>query len=150
MQVILTQDVEHLGKAGELVTVRAGYGRNYLLPKGMAVSATERNRKRLEHDRQVIAQRVAREQAEASSLGERLSRMTLQFERRVSDDGKMFGSVTARNITEQLKVAGIDIDHRRIQLGEPIKALGKYEVDVKLKADVNASLKFWVVSTQRE
>jgi large subunit ribosomal protein L9 len=149
MQVILTQDVEHLGQAGELVNVRPGYGRNYLLPKGLAVTATERNKKRLEHERLVIAKRVAREQADASSLATRLNGMILQFERRVSDDGRMFGSVTARNISEQLKVAGIDIDHRRINMDEPVKALGKYEVDVRLAAGVIATLKYWVVSGER-
>jgi large subunit ribosomal protein L9 len=150
MQVILTQDVEHLGQAGELVNVRPGYGRNYLLPKGLAVTATERNKKRLEHERLVIAKRVAREQADASSLATRLNGMILQFERRVSDDGRMFGSVTARNISEQLKVAGIDIDHRRINMDEPVKALGKYEVDVRLAAGVIATLKYWVVSGERQ
>lgn len=150
MQVILTQDVEHLGQAGELVNVRPGYGRNYLLPKGLAVTATERNKKRLEHDRQVIAKRVAKEEAEASSLASRLNGMTLQFERRVSDDGRMFGSVTSRNLAEQLEVAGIRIDHRRINLDEPTKALGKYEVDIRLQAGVTATLKYWVVSTQRQ
>jgi large subunit ribosomal protein L9 len=150
MQVILTQDVEHLGKAGELVNVRPGYGRNYLLPKGLAVTATERNKARLEHERQVIAKRVAREQADASNLATRLNAMTLQFERRVSDDGRMFGSVTARNISEQLKVAGIEIDHRRIHLDEPVKALGKYEVDIRLTAGVLATLKYWVVSGERQ
>jgi large subunit ribosomal protein L9 len=150
MQVILTQDIQHLGKAGELVSVKPGYARNYLVPQGIAVSATARNKKRLEHNRQIIAKRVAKEQAEAASLANRLNGMILQFERRVSDDGKMFGSVTTRNITEQLKVAGVDIDHRHIVLSEPIKAIGKYEVPVKLKADVDATLKFWVVSTDRE
>src|SRR5690606_11192217 len=109
MQVILTQDVEHLGKAGQPVTVKPGYGRNYLVPRGLAVSATERNKRKLEHDQQVIAKRVAREVADATSLANRLNGMTLQFERRVSDDGRMFGSVTGRNISEQLKVAGVDI-----------------------------------------
>lgn len=150
MHVILTQDVPHLGKAGDVVKVKNGYGRNYLVPQGFAVTATERNKRRLEHDRQVIAKRVAEEQAEASSLAARLNGMILQFERRVSEDGKMFGSVTGRNIADQLKVAGVEIDHRRIVLDEPIKTLGKYEVDIKLKADVTAKLKFWVVSTTRE
>jgi large subunit ribosomal protein L9 len=76
--------------------------------------------------------------------------MVLQFERRVSDDGRMFGSVTARNISEQLEVAGIRIDHRRINLDEPIKAVGKYEVDIRLQAGVIATLKYWVVSTERQ
>ncbi|MCG8423938.1 MAG: 50S ribosomal protein L9 [Proteobacteria bacterium] len=149
MQVILTQDIEHLGKAGELVTVKPGYGRNYLVPQGLAISATERNVRRLQHERTVIAARVAKEQSETASLASRLNGMTLQFERVVGDDDKMFGSVTARNISEQLRVAGIDIEHRRIMLHEPIRALGKYEVDVKLKAGVLAKLKFWIVSKQR-
>lgn len=145
MQIILTQDVAHLGKAGELVAVRPGYGRNYLLPKGMAVMATGRNVRRLEHDRRVISARVAKETSAAEQIAARLNGMTLQFERRVGDDDKMFGSVTARNIADQLGVAGLDIDHRRLALSEPVKALGKYEVDVRLKAGVIATLKFWVV-----
>lgn len=150
MQVILTNDVEHLGKAGELVTVKPGYGRNYLLPKGLAVSATSRNVRRLEHEKRVISTRVAKQKGEADSMAARLNFMTLQFERRVGEDDKMFGSVTARNISEQLAIAGIDIDHRRIELDEPIKALGKYETDVRLQAGVTARLKFWVVGKDKD
>lgn len=150
MQLILTQDVEHVGKAGEVVTVRPGYGRNYLLPKGLAVSATTRNMRQLEHQRQVIATRVAKERTDAEGLAGRLNGMTLQFERRVGDDERMFGSVTARNISEQLAIAGVEIDHRRIVLQEPIKALGKYEVDIRLKANVTAALKFWVVGKDKD
>lgn len=145
MQLILTQDVTHLGKAGDLVTVRPGYGRNYLLPKGMAVQATSRNIRQLEHDKRVISARVSKETAAAETIATRLNGMTLQFERRVGEDDKMFGSVTARNIADQLEVAGLQIDHRRIELDEPVKALGKYEVEIKLKASVTAKLKFWVV-----
>jgi large subunit ribosomal protein L9 len=150
MQLILTRDVEHLGKAGELVTVKSGYGRNYLVPQGYAVSATQRNRQRLEHEQKVIAARVKKTKDAASSLAARLNGMVLQFERRVSDDGKMFGSVTARNITDQLAVAKVELDHRRLVLPEPIKALGKYEVPIKLDAGMQATLKFWVVSQDRE
>lgn len=145
MQLILTQDVAHLGKAGDLVTVRPGYGRNFLLPKGMAVQATSRNIRQLEHDKRVISARVSKETAAAETIATRLNGMTLQFERRVGEDDKMFGSVTARNIADQLEVAGLQIDHRRIELAEPVKALGKYEVEIKLKASVTAKLKFWVV-----
>ena len=150
MQLILTQDVNHLGKAGDLVTVRPGYGRNFLLPKGMAVQATNRNIRQLDHDKRVISARVAKETAAAVGIAARLNGMTLQFERRVGEDDKMFGSVTARNIADQLEVARIQIDHRRIMLDEPVKALGKYEVDVKLKASVTARLKFWVVGKEGE
>jgi large subunit ribosomal protein L9 len=146
MQVILTQDVANLGKAGELVSVRPGYGRNYLVPRGMAVSATAANVHRLEHDKRVIARKVAKERAGADAQAERINVVTLQFDRSVGEDEKMFGSVTSRDLVEQLKKAGVDIDHRQIVLEAPIKALGKYEVAVKLAAGVTASLKFFVVA----
>ena len=146
MQVILTQDVTNLGKAGELVSVRPGYGRNYLVPRGMAVSATAANVHRLEHDKRVIARKVAKERAGAEAQAERINVVTLQFDRQVGDEDKMFGSVTSRDLTEQLKKAGVDIDHRQIALDQPIKALGKYEVPVKLAAGVTATLKFFVVA----
>jgi large subunit ribosomal protein L9 len=149
MQLILTQDVENLGKAGELVTVRPGYGRNYLVPRGFAVSATVRNKNRLEHDRAVIERRVAKERASATEIATRINGMTLQFERNVGEDEKLFGSVTNRDITEQLKKANVDIDHRTIGLDHPIKALGKYEVPVRLAAGVIATLKFWVVGKDK-
>jgi large subunit ribosomal protein L9 len=146
MQVILTQDVTNLGKAGELVSVRPGYGRNYLVPRGMAVSATAANVHRLEHDKRVIARKVAKERGVAEAQAERINVVTLQFDRQVGDEDKMFGSVTSRDLTEQLKKAGVDIDHRQIGLDQPIKALGKYEVPVKLAAGVTANLKFFVVA----
>ena len=149
MQLILTQDVENLGKAGELVSVRPGYGRNYLVPRGLAVSATVRNKNRLDHDKALIERKVAKERAGATEIAARLNGMTLQFERSVGEDEKLFGSVTNRDIADQLKRAGVDIDHRTIQLDQAIKALGKYEVPVKLGASVTANLKFWVVGKDK-
>ena len=149
MQVILKEDVEHLGKAGQVVTVKSGYGRNYLLPQGLAATATQRNKSNLEHKRRLIAARVAKEVAEAGAVAERLNMMTLQFERLVGEEDKMFGSVTTRDLADQLAVAGIKIDHRKIQLGDAVKALGKYEVPVKLRSDVVATLKFWVVGKEK-
>jgi large subunit ribosomal protein L9 len=149
MQIILTQDVPNLGKAGELVTVRPGYGRNYLLPRGFAVSASATNKQQLEHDRAQIEKRVAKERATAGALAERLNGMTLQFERLVGEDEKLFGSVTNRDIGDQLKKAGLDVDHRWIELDQPVKALGKYEVNVRLQAGVIAVLKFWVVGKDK-
>ncbi len=146
MQIILTQDVPNLGKAGELVSVKHGFGRNYLVPRGMAVSATAANVHRLEHDKRVIARKVAKERAGAESQAERINVVTLQFDRSVGDDDKMFGSVTSRDLTEQLKKAGVDVDHRQVLLEQPIKALGKYEVGVKLASGVTAMLKFFVVA----
>jgi large subunit ribosomal protein L9 len=149
MQIILTQDVENLGKAGELVSVRPGYGRNYLVPRGMAVSATVRNKNRLDHEKALIERRVAKERASATEIAAKLNVMTLQFERIVGEDEKLFGSVTNRDIAEQLKRAGVEIDHRTIELDQAVKALGKYEVPVKLAAGVTANLKFWVVGKDK-
>jgi large subunit ribosomal protein L9 len=149
MQIILTQDVANLGKAGELVSVRPGYGRNYLVPRGMAVSATVRNKNRLDHEKALIERRVAKEHAGATEIAAKLNVITLQFERNVGEDEKLFGSVTNRDIAEQLKRAGVDIDHRTIQLDQSVKALGKYEVPVRLSAGVIANLKFWVVSKDK-
>ncbi len=149
MQVILTQDVDNLGKAGELVSVRPGYGRNYLVPRGFAVSATVRNKNRLEHERALIERKVAKERASATEIANRINGMTLQFERMVGEDEKLFGSVTNRDIGEQLKKAGIEIDHRTIHMDQAIKALGKYEVPVRLAAGVVATLKFWVVGKDK-
>lgn len=149
MQVILTQDVDNLGKAGELVSVKPGYGRNYLVPRGFAVSATVRNKNRLDHEKALIERRVAKERATATELAAKINVMTLQFERIVGDDEKLFGSVTNRDIQEQLKRAGVEIDHRTIQLDQSVKALGKYEVPVRLSAGVIATLKFWVVGKDK-
>lgn len=149
MQIILTQDVENLGKAGELVSVRPGYGRNYLVPRGLAVSATVTNKNRLDHEKAVIARRVEKERANANEIAGRINGMTLQFERNVGEDEKLFGSVTNRDIQEQLKKANVDIDHRAIELDQPVKALGKYEVPVRLAVGVVAQLKFWVVGKDK-
>ena len=149
MQVILTQDVQNLGKAGELVSVKPGYGRNYLVPNGFAVSATVRNKNRLEHEKALIERKVAKERANANDIATKINAMTLQFERVVGEDEKLFGSVTSRDIAEQLKKAGVEIDHRWVQLDGAVKALGKYETNVKLAAGVAATLKFWVVGKDK-
>ena len=149
MQIILTQDVDNLGKAGELVSVRPGYGRNYHVPRGFAVSATVRNKNRLDHEKALIERKVAKERASATEIATRINGMTLQFERVVGEDEKLFGSVTSRDIADQLKRANVDIDHRLIQLDHPVKALGKYEVAVRLAAGVIANLKYWVVGKDK-
>jgi len=149
MQIILTQDVDHLGKAGELVSVRPGYGRNYLVPRGLAVSATVRNKNRLDHEKSLIERKITKERASATEIATRINGMTLQFERMVGEDEKLFGSVTNRDIADQLKRAGVDLDHRTIHLDQAVKALGKYEVPVRLAAGVVATLKFWVVGKDK-
>ncbi len=149
MQVILTQDVDNLGKAGELVSVKPGYGRNYLVPRGFAVTATVTNKNRLDHEKALIQRRVAKETANANEIATRINGMTLQFERQTGEDEKLFGSVTSRDIADQLKKANVEIDHRWVQLEQSVKALGKYEVPVRLAAGVVATLKFWVVGKDK-
>jgi large subunit ribosomal protein L9 len=150
MQLILTQDVDHLGKAGELVTVKSGYGRNFLVPRGLAVSATAANKSELEHRRRQVEARIAKERALAASLSDRIGGMTLQFERLVGEDEKMFGSVTSRDLARQLEIAGVEIDARQIVLPEPVKAIGKHEVEVRLGGGTKATLKFWVTAKEKE
>jgi large subunit ribosomal protein L9 len=150
MQLILTTDVPHLGKAGELVTVKSGYGRNYLVPRGMAVSATVENKAELEHRKRQVEARLTKERAVAGTLAERINGMTLQFERLVGEDERMFGSVTSRDLARQLEVAGVDIDSKQIELDEPIKSVGKHEVNVRLGAGTTAILKFWVTAKAKE
>jgi large subunit ribosomal protein L9 len=149
MQLILTQDVTNLGKAGELVSVRPGYGRNYLVPRGFAVTATVTNKNRLDHEKALIERKVTKERATATEVANKINVMTLQFERQVGEDEKLFGSVTSRDIAEQLKKAGVEIDHRWVQLDNSVKALGKYETTVRLAAGVVANLKFWVVGKDK-
>ena len=146
MELILTHDVENLGDAGDVVSVKPGYGRNCLLPKGLAVLATSRNKAKAAHDAAAIAARIAKERSDAEAIAERINRMTLKFERLVGDDEKLFGSVTSRDLADQLAVAGVELDHRKIMLADPTRALGKYEADVKLGGKVTASLKYWVVA----
>jgi large subunit ribosomal protein L9 len=150
MQLILTTDVPHLGKAGELVTVKSGYGRNYLVPRGMAVSATVENKAELDHRKRQVEARLTKERAVAGTLAERINGMTLQFERLVGEDERMFGSVTSRDLARQLEVAGVDIDSKQIELDEPIKSVGKHEVNVRLGAGTTAILKFWVTAKAKE
>ncbi len=148
MRVILRENLDNLGKAGEVVSVRSGYGRNYLLPSGLAVPATEKDEARLQHDQRVIAARVAKLAKQMQSEADRLSQVSVSLARAVGDEDKLYGSVTNRDIAEALAEQGIKLDARKIQLDEPIKALGMSEVAVKLGHDVTAKLKVWVVKKE--
>ncbi len=148
MQVILTEDVENLGRSGDLVTVKQGYGRNYLIPQGLALVADERNKKRLEHEKRIIEARAAKLRKDAESIAKRLEEVTLQIERQVGEEEKLYGSVTSKDIQEALADKGIQLDRKKIALAEPIKALGQYTVDVKLARDVTGQVKVWVVPKQ--
>ena len=149
MRVILREDMDNLGAAGEVVTVRDGYGRNYLLPRGLAAKATEKDVAKLEHERRVIAIRAAKTAKELAGQVDKLSQVSVSLARATGEGDKLYGSVTNRDIADQLKRAGVEIDHRMIQLDQAIKALGKYEAPVRLSAGVVATLKFWVVGKDR-
>jgi large subunit ribosomal protein L9 len=146
MKLILREDVASLGRSGELVTVKDGYGRNYLLPRKMAVLANERNVRQLEHEKSVIAARQAKLKGEAQQVASKLSALKVTIRRKVGEQDKLFGSVTALDIAEALAAQGQKVDRRHIHLPEPIKALGDYEVELRLHHDVSAQIKVQVAA----
>ncbi len=148
MQIILKEDLENLGKSGEVVNVRTGYGRNYLLPRGLAVLATAGDIARVDHEKRVIAARTTKLAKEAQAEADRLSQVTVSIARAVGEEDKLFGSVTSRDIAEALQQQGVTVDSKKIVLDEPLKALGMTEVPVKLSRGVQAKIKVWVVKKE--
>jgi large subunit ribosomal protein L9 len=146
MEVILRQAIENVGQPGEVVKVSNGFGRNYLLPRGLAVEATTGNKKRIEQERQRLETAEGARRETAQELANRLNEVSLTFSARVGEEGKLFGSVTAGDIAAQLEGQGFkEVEKRMIDLHDPIKALGVYRVPVKLHADVKAEVKVWVI-----
>lgn len=146
MKVILKEDLPKLGKTGDIVTVSDGYGRNYLLPRGLADLASSRSLKEVEHQKKVIQARLERQRHESQDLARRLETVTCTLARRVGEEDKLFGSVTARDIEKALQCHGIVVDRRKILLEEPIKKLGEYTVQVKLHPGVTGMVKVNVVA----
>ena len=145
MEIILRQAVDNLGHPGDIVKVSNGYARNYLLPHGIAYEATPGNRKRIEQERARLEAAESTRRGAAEELAKRLEEVQLSFSARVGEEGKLFGSVTAADIAQQLEAQGIHIERRTIDLHEPIRALGVYRVPVRLHADVKPELKVWVI-----
>lgn len=145
MQIILTVDVPSLGRAGEIVDVKEGYGRNYLLPQKKAVLADPKNIKLLEHQRSVVASKQAKLKRHAEELLGKLSNTSITIAREAGEDDKLFGSVTTKDIAESLRREGFEIDRHYIHLDAPIKSLGVFDVPVKLHSDVSGNIKVWVV-----
>ncbi|MCA1826312.1 MAG: 50S ribosomal protein L9 [Myxococcales bacterium] len=141
MKVILTKDMENLGKAGALVEVKTGYGRNYLLPRQLAVLATEKNIRQLEHQKAGILARASKEKQNMTQMAQKLTAIEVKFTRKTGAENKLFGSVTSKDIHEQLATQGYEIDRKQIHLPEPLKEIGTHEVQVKLHSDVTAKLK---------
>jgi large subunit ribosomal protein L9 len=146
MQVILREDVANLGKGGELVSVKPGYGRNFLIPQGLAMLATERNVKQLEHNKRTIAARNAKLLKDAQGAAETLSSITLRFSRQAGEGGKLFGTVSTRDIEEEARRYGMALDRKRVHIPEHIKTIGDYTVEVKLNQGVVAKLKVQVTA----
>jgi large subunit ribosomal protein L9 len=136
MKLILREDVENLGRGGDVVDVKPGYGRNFLLPRGLAVVANTKNIREIEHQKAVASAKAAKLKASAEAVSKRLSETPITLKRKVGEQDKLFGSVTALDIAEALAARGLEIDRRSIDLAEPIKTLGDFEVGVKLHHDV--------------
>jgi large subunit ribosomal protein L9 len=145
MEVILREAVEKLGHPGDVVKVSPGFARNYLLPRGIAYEATPGNLKRIAQEKERLEAAENARRSAAQELAARLEPISLTFSARVGDEGKLFGSVTAADISAQLDAQGVHIEKRMIDLHEPIRALGIYKVPVKLHADVKAEIKVWVI-----
>jgi len=146
VKVILREDVQNLGKSGEIVSVKDGFGRNFLLPRKLAVLANEKNVRQLEHDRNVIAARQAKLKDSAQAEAGQLESVQLKIARKVGEQEKLYGSVTALDIAEALAAQGKRIDRRSIHLPEPIRMLGSHEVEVRLHRDVSAKIRVEVVA----
>jgi len=148
MQVILKEDVHNLGKAGELVKVKPGFGRNYLIPQGKAIAATAANVKQIEHEKKIIAAKQAQLSKDAQAMADRLASVEVQIERQVGEEDKLFGSVTSRDIESALKDKGVTIDHKKVHLPEPIKTIGYHTIEIRLGTGVTGKIKVVVVPKQ--
>ena len=146
MEVILREHIDNLGQRGDVVKVAAGYARNYLLPRKMALLATAGNKKVIEREKVKFDAKEAEEQGVAQAIADRLANVEIEIARRVGDTDALFGSVTNADIAESLAAKGFEIDRRKIQLHEPIKKLGEYNVPIKLHRDVVVSLKIKVLA----
>lgn len=148
MEVILKEDIPNLGKMGEIVRVRDGYARNYLLPRGLVLVADKKNLKGFEHQKRVMTAQRERLVKQAQGLSEKLASVSLMIPVKVGEEGKLFGSVTNIDIEKALRAKGFDIERRKIHLDEPIKSVGDYEVPVRLTADVTAPVKVSVIAEE--
>jgi len=145
MEVILRQAIDNVGNPGDIVKVSAGYARNFLLPRGLAYEATPGNRKRIAQEKARLESAENERRDRARALADRLESVSLTFSARVGDEEKLFGSVTAADIAQQLQAQGFEVEKRQVDLHEPIKALGVYKVPLRLHADVKPEVRVWVI-----
>ncbi len=145
MDIILTEDITHLGNAGDLIKVKDGYARNFLIPNGKAIMATTQNIKKLDHQKRQVQEKLNKVKKEAEKLAARVESVSCTVTKPVGEEDKLFGSVTSADIYNSLKNEGIEIDKKKIILDEPLKSLGIFTVPVKIHPEVTADLKVWVV-----
>ena len=145
MEIILQEDVANLGAIGEVVKVRDGYGRNYLIPRGLAIEANRRNLRVLEHQKRLTAAKKEKDRQNAQGMSDRIAALSLTIQARAGEEDRLFGSVTNIDIEKALTVQGVTIDRRKIMLAEPIKQLGTYTVPVHLSSDVHGNITVNVV-----
>jgi large subunit ribosomal protein L9 len=150
MEVILREDIERIGSRGQVVKVADGFARNYLLPKRLAVRATDANRKIVDQERQAHVRREAKQKGEAEELGRLLSGVTVTIPQKAGENDQLFGSVTAKDIAEALEKQNFSIDRRKITLEEPIKTLGEHKVPVRLHREVSVEITVQVVKEDQE
>ena len=147
MQVILKTQVEKLGNEGDVVNVANGYARNYLIPRRLAIEATAKNRRTLDHEKRVESDQAAKEKRDAQKLATEIANLSCTIRMQAGENDRLFGSVTALDIAAALEEQGIEIDRRKILLDEPIKELGVVTVPARIHPDVTADIKVWVVKT---
>jgi large subunit ribosomal protein L9 len=145
MEVILRQSIENLGSPGDVVNVKPGFARNYLLPRGLAYEATPGNLKRIAQERQRLEAAENTRRDAATDLAKRIEEVSLTFSARVGEEGKLFGSITATDIAHQLETQGIAVEKRQIDLHDPIKTLGVFRVPIRLHAEVRPEVRVWVI-----
>lgn len=150
MKVILKSDVDQLGRMGDLVEVKAGFARNYLLPKQMAALATTKNVKLLEHEKRIIAAKIKKERFSAEEIAKKIEALFITLPAKVGEEGKLFGSVSSKDIADAMLEAGVEVDKRKILLDKPIKEVGAFQVQIKVYRDVTASVKVDVVPSTDE
>ena len=148
MQIILLERIEKLGQMGDLVNVKTGYARNFLIPQGKAMIATAERVNEVEHKKRVISEKLAKELKDLTAVKAKLDGVALEISAQAGDEGKLFGSVTAANLAELLAEKGLEVDRRKIQLGDAIKTLGEHTVAIRLRSDVIAEFKVTVTAAE--
>ena len=148
MKVLLKEDVFKLGSVGDEVEVKDGYGRNFLIPTGKALMATPKNLKQFRHQKSIVDHKVKKFKGAAQTVADQLAQLSLSVKKKVGDQGKLFGSVTSQEIADLVAANGVEIDRRKIQLSEPIKALGEFKVPIKLHPEITGEIKLTVTAEE--